>query len=420
MDEEGTIAAIRENVNFRSANAWTLVFAIFVASIGLNTNSAAVIIGAMLISPLMGPIVGAGLALGINDFDLLRRSFQNLLIAVCLSIFASTCYFLISPLSEVQSELLARTQPTFYDVLIALFGGAAGIVAVSRREKGNAIPGVAIATALMPPLCTAGFGLARLEIKFFAGALYLFVINSVFICLSTYAFVRYMKFRAVSVTDAVVQKRLNQWILTTVAVVVLPSLVLAWHLQRETLFRSRANAFINKEMRYDRSFVVNREILFGWGEPKITVSLIGESLDQASLDLLKEKMRLYSLEPQALEVRQASLEESLEKRMNERMKTESNQLREYQLKLSQRDMELSNYAIAEELTGKISKELVPLFNSVNQVVVWARRGSGVEFETRVLVHWKSSPTKSDREKVSKFLEQRVPINSDFIAHVRNI
>ncbi len=171
MDEDATVATIRENVNFHSANAWTLVFAIFVASIGLNTNSAAVIIGAMLISPLMGPIVGAGLAMGINDFSLLKRSGQNLLYAVVISILTSTCYFLVSPLSEVQSELLARTQPTFYDVLIAIFGGAAGIVAVSRKEKGNAIPGVAIATALMPPPVYGRVWLGQWGMDIFCGSI---------------------------------------------------------------------------------------------------------------------------------------------------------------------------------------------------------------------------------------------------------
>ncbi|MBL7687114.1 MAG: TIGR00341 family protein, partial [Bdellovibrionaceae bacterium] len=186
FDERGATTAIRDNVNLTSANAWSLIFAIFIASIGLNVNSVAVIIGAMLISPLMGPIVGAGLALGVNDFSLLRRSILNLAYAVGISVVTSTLYFLISPLSEIQSELLARTRPTFYDVLVAILGGAAGIVATSSKERGNAIPGVAIATALMPPLCTAGFGIAKGEIGYLVGALYLFVINSIFICISTY------------------------------------------------------------------------------------------------------------------------------------------------------------------------------------------------------------------------------------------
>ena len=180
-DNFATISSIERGVEFKGINVWTLIFAIFVASIGLNVNSTAVIIGAMLISPLMGPIMGLGLSVGIYDFALLKRSLKNLSIAVVISVLTSAIYFMISPLSEAQSELLARTTPTIYDVFIALFGGFAGIVAGAGKEKGNAIPGVAIATALMPPLCTAGYGLATGNIYFFVGAFYLFFINAVMI-----------------------------------------------------------------------------------------------------------------------------------------------------------------------------------------------------------------------------------------------
>ena len=172
-DELDTIESIKKGVEFKGTNLWVLIFATFVASLGLNTNSTAVIIGAMLISPLMGPIMGFGLGLGISDFELIKRSFRNFATATIFSVITSTLYFLISPISEAQSELLARTQPTVYDVLIAFFGGLAGIVASSTKSKGNVIPGVAIATALMPPLCTAGFGLASGNLYYFFGAFYL-------------------------------------------------------------------------------------------------------------------------------------------------------------------------------------------------------------------------------------------------------
>jgi uncharacterized hydrophobic protein (TIGR00271 family) len=165
-----TIKSIEKGVEFRGINVWTLIFAIFVASIGLNVNSTAVIIGAMLISPLMGPIMGLGLSVGIYDFALLKKSLKNLSIAVVISVITSAIYFAVSPLDEAQSELLARTTPTLYDVLIALFGGMAGIVSGASKEKGNAIPGVAIATALMPPLCTAGFGIGTGNLFYFLGA----------------------------------------------------------------------------------------------------------------------------------------------------------------------------------------------------------------------------------------------------------
>ena len=195
MSEAKAIANIKADAAFRGANLWVLIFAIFVASLGLNVNSTAVIIGAMLISPLMGPIVGMGLSLGINDLDLLKSSAKNFAVATAVSVLTATVYFLLSPYKEVQSELLARTSPTLYDVMIAFFGGAAGIVAIATGGKGNIIPGVAIATALMPPLCTAGYGLATGQWLFFLGAFYLFFINTVFISLATYLGVRFMGFK---------------------------------------------------------------------------------------------------------------------------------------------------------------------------------------------------------------------------------
>lgn len=185
-DERQIVAQISSGVSFRGANLWVLIFAIFIASLGLNVNSPAVIIGAMLISPLMGPIIGMGLAVGINDVELLKRSARNFGVATLISVLTATVYFLLTPLGDARSELLARTSPTLYDVLIATCGGAAGIIALCTKGKGNVIPGVAIATALMPPLCTAGYGLATGHWLYFLGAFYLFFINTVFISLATY------------------------------------------------------------------------------------------------------------------------------------------------------------------------------------------------------------------------------------------
>lgn len=195
VNEEEVVESIIKGVEFRGTNLWILIFSILIASIGLNVNSTAVIIGAMLISPLMGPIMGVGLGIGINDFELIKKSLKNLFIAVVISIFVSTFYFYITPLKDAQSEILARTTPAIWDVFIAFFGGLAGIVAGSRKDKSNVIPGVAIATALMPPLCTASYGIANLNLTYFAGAFYLFFINSVFISFATFLIVRVLKFK---------------------------------------------------------------------------------------------------------------------------------------------------------------------------------------------------------------------------------
>lgn len=236
--------SLRSGVVFRGTNLWVLIFATFIASIGLNVNSTAVIIGAMLISPLMGPIMGLGYGSAIGDFPLARRATLNLGIAAGISLLASALYFALTPLQGQASELLARTTPTLWDVLIALFGGLAGIVGVTRKEKGNVIPGVAIATALMPPLCTAGYGLANLNLSYFLGASYLFSINSVFIAAATFVMVRFMRLPTVTFIDAVTERRARSALGAIVFVTAAPSLWLAVNLVRNEVYSSRAEAFL--------------------------------------------------------------------------------------------------------------------------------------------------------------------------------
>ena len=187
--------SIRSGVSFKGSQLLVLIFAIFIASLGLNTDSIPVIIGAMLISPLMGPIIGMGLAIGIEDFSLLKRSLKNIVMAIIGSLLASAIYFMISPQYEGSSQLLARTPPSIYDVFVALFGGAAGIVSIACKNKGQVMPGVAIATSLMPPLCTAGYGIATLQSHFFFGALYLFFTNMIFILFASLIGVKLMNFK---------------------------------------------------------------------------------------------------------------------------------------------------------------------------------------------------------------------------------
>ncbi len=206
-DYEGTVKGIKRDLVFKGHSIWILVSSIFIASIGLNQNSTAVVIGAMLISPLMGPILGVGLAVGTYDWEALKRSIKYFIVAIVVSIITSTLYFLMTPLKDAQSELLARTEPNILDVFIAVFGGIAGIVAGSRKEKTNVIPGVAIATALMPPLCTAGYGLATAQYNYFFGAFYLFFINSFFISLSTVLVVRYLRFPLVNYISKLHEKK---------------------------------------------------------------------------------------------------------------------------------------------------------------------------------------------------------------------
>jgi uncharacterized hydrophobic protein (TIGR00271 family) len=220
---DNVIDTITRGIVFKGTNLWILVFAIFIASLGLNVNSTAVIIGAMLVSPLMGPIMGMGLSLGINDLQLLKNALRNYIFATVVGLITSTIYFTITPINEAHSEILARTQPNIYDVLIAFFGGLAGIIATSSKQKGNVITGVAIATALMPPLCTAGFGLATLNWQYFSGAFYLYFINTVFIAFATLITVRFLKFPLKHLADEVAEKKSKRIITTIVLITFIPS-----------------------------------------------------------------------------------------------------------------------------------------------------------------------------------------------------
>lgn len=299
--------AIREGVSFRGTNILILIIAILIASLGLNTNSTAVIIGAMLISPLMGPIIGLGLAVGVQDFNLLQRSARNLFMAASFSVVASTIYFLISPVAEGHSELLARTSPTIYDVLIGFFGGGAGIVAIASRSKGNVIPGVAIATALMPPLCTVGYGLATLQSTYFFGALYLFLINSIFIALSTFIGVKLMHYAPIPESNPERAKKVRRLIYSLAILAILPSIYLTYNMLRENRFIMNASRFVNNEMRFPSTRVLTTSATINHGEKQIDVTLIGTPLPTDSLErALTPLLSHYGLEGAVLNIVQGS------------------------------------------------------------------------------------------------------------------
>lgn len=426
-DQEGSIHSIKANVDFKSENAWTLVFAIFMASVGLNINSTAVIIGAMLISPLMGPIVGIGLALGTYDFELLKRALRNLIIAVLISIAAATIYFLLSPIGTAQSELLARTQPSFFDVLIAFFGGAAGIIAISRKEKGNAIPGVAIATALMPPLCTAGFGIASGHYSYFFGALYLFIINSVFIAVSTFIFVRFLKFPEVSSIELNRQKNLHRWMVGIIIVTIIPSLVLVWFLQRENQFKSRASKFISQEMHFEKSFIVGQKIIYNFKAPRIKLTLIGETLSPTRIDSLRNRLKSYKLKPEMLEIKQASLTDSLSEKFNETISTEKALTDQLQVKLNESELKLKEQADRIKTSQSVTNEISAFLPSIDEVFIvnhlvdtsTTQNKLPKEIET-INVRWKILPSKSELKKVNDFLKNRLNVHIESISHSKRI
>lgn len=429
-DPEETIEYIRKGIEFKGTNIWILIFAILVASIGLNMNSAAVIIGAMLISPLMGPIMGVGMGVGINDFDLIKKSAKNLGLMVGISVITSTLYFWLTPLSDAQSELLARTTPTIWDVMIALFGGLAGIVAGSRKEKSNAIPGVAIATALMPPLCTAGFGLATGNMGYFLGAFYLFTINSVFISISTLIIVRFLKYPTKQFVDEQREQKVKRYITIFVILFIMPSLYIAFNLVQKSVFEREAGVFITENFVFDNAQVINKTITSEGDLRRIEVALIGQPVPQETIALLQKKIENNPrLENAELIVRQGAIQEGLDmetvQMMNQSLKSgiiedlykrneEALQSKDAKIDVLQKEIvklrsrELPITDIATEL--KAQHPNVSEFTlTVNPMVNLQKNVT--DTVTFAYVRFKSKPQASEPERLENWLKARTKADS---------
>lgn len=306
---------IEKDIIFKGTNLWILMFAIIIASVGLNMNSTAVIIGAMLISPLMGPINGMGYGIATYNFPLFRKAVKNFTFAVITGLVASTIYFGISPVSSAHSELLARTSPTIYDVIIALFGGLAGIVAITSKYKGNVIPGVAIATALMPPLCTAGYGLATAQFNFFFGAIYLFTINTVFIAISSMVISQVLKFPIRTLVNEDQKNRVNRWITVIIIVTIVPSIYFGYLLVEKEKFTENAHNFTNNISVFEDNYLLKYDI----NPDKETIKLIygGGSLTNVHQEKIKEKAKDFALEDARIDFQQGFSFSEFQTRLSE-------------------------------------------------------------------------------------------------------
>ena len=370
---------LRNGVEMRGTNLWVLMFAIFIASIGLNVNSTAVIIGAMLISPLMGPILGLGYGVGVLDIALIRRSLKNLGIAVGIALATSGLYFLVSPLNSADSELLARTTPTIWDVLIALFGGFAGIIGVTRKEKSNIIPGVAIATALMPPLCTAGYGMAHGNWSFIGGAFFLFAINCVFIAFSSAIVVRAFHVRETRYLDAAVATRVRRYVTAVVVLTLLPSTYFAYRMVQHEVFRARAQTFIAQQFESGNTHVTQTQI--NAGARTIELTLMGDYIpparQQALVARLSEKglvnarLVLHQMKDHEIDVSQlkSSLLSDLYARSQQQIEEKDRQLADFRAAQTQ--------SVADRLRLRaIAQELVVLFPNLSDITVSEGQGPG--------------------------------------------
>jgi len=410
-NEDEVVDSISRNSIFVGGPLWTLIFAIIIASVGLNVNSTAVIIGAMLISPLMGPIMGIGLGIGTNDFELVKRGGRNLLIATFISIATSAIYFYITPLHEAQSELLARTTPSIWDVFIAFTGGLAGIIAATRRDKSNVIPGVAIATALMPPLCTAGYGLAMGNWPFFFGALYLFFINSLFICISTYLIVRFLKFDKKHFEDPGVEKKVSRYILISVLLTVLPSIYLAYDIVQKSIFENNAQSFIREQFNFKTTQVINRNLRYAKGEKEIDLLLIGAEIPQNRVNAIKGNLKKYKLEGTTLRIRQG---------LNARQEIDFSQIKASIMEdVFKKENQSGSSVKADKLAQplpEIRSELIALFpeiksyslaNTVISRLDTQRKDTLTLFSAEV----SKAPSASNQLKIRSWLKSRLKVDS---------
>lgn len=421
-NEQDIIAQITSGVSFKGANLWVLIFAIFIASLGLNVNSTAVIIGAMLISPLMGPIIGMGLAVGINDLELLKRSAKNYGVATLISVLTATIYFLISPLSEVQSELLARTSPTLYDVLIAFCGGAAGIIALCTGGKGNIIPGVAIATALMPPLCTAGFGLATGHWLYFLGAFYLFFINTVFIALATYVGVRLFHFQQKKSLSSEKDKQARRIVMVLVVATMIPAAYMTVLIVQRSVFDNNVNRFVRAELTQRGTQIISNSV--DKDSLRLRIVAVGREITEAKQKEAQGKMAFYGLGNFQLRIIQGTQSDSLIMLNNElstmttSRESERRQMLELSSQVSALKNELNEYKRYESLTKEIRSEVSFLFPEIESLSI--SRVAEVTSDTVQVNHHvvaiidtsNGKPmSKAESQKLREWLQARVKADS---------
>ena len=415
-DREATIEGVKKDISFKGHNAWILIFSVFVASIGLNVSNTAVVIGAMLISPLMGPIVGLGLSVAINDVETLRKSLINLGVMVVLSVITAYLYFTISPLTKETPELLARTYPTILDVLIAIFGGLALIVAKTKKgTMASVIFGVAIATALMPPLCTVGYGLAVGNLQYAGGAIYLFSINAVFIALTSFLLAKILRFPMVKYANSKHRKRIAQIATIISVIVIVPSIILFLNLLEIEVFDNKAKEFIATNIKYDGTVILKSNQ--DHDTDKIEIFLIGRLVPNITINKWKEELKKNTvLENTNLQVFQAA-DQSGEMAMelsgklkfdilDELYEKNEQLLMDKEAKIKFLENELTSLKIKELRFDEISKEVKINYSEIIALSYYNKVTTN--FKTTdtipvIAITWDKKYAKKNREKDAKRL-----------------
>lgn len=408
---------IRKNIPFKGPNVYILFAAVIIASVGLNVNSIPVIIGAMLISPLMGPIIGLGLGLGTNDRDLVLFSIKNLLVMVGISLLAATLYFILTPLEiDNPTELLARTRPTIYDVFIALFGGMAGVLETARKEKGTVVSGVAIATALMPPLCTVGYGIANLSWQYTIGALFLFSINCIFIAMAAYLMAKFLKFPVLTVE----QNRRRYYILSYGLVILLAgtSVVTGYQVIRENEFTKNANRFVKKNHTIGKTYIYDSQVDIDSKPYMLELRLAGETLNNDTREMLLRDAENYGIMRSQIVIHEDATVQV--DRLNETeivknliaTNTNNIQVRDDSIKVL--NAQLENYKQQQLPAAQLAAELQVQMPDIVRVTM--AKGTSMEKDVVtsenqvvVIVYCSKQPGEMERAKVLEWLKVRLQV-----------
>lgn len=404
---------IEKGVVFKGTNLWILIFAIVVASIGLNMNSTAVIIGAMLISPLMGPINGMGYSLATYDFFLFRKAVKNFTFAVTASLLTSTIYFAVTPVSTAHSEILARTSPTIYDVLIALFGGLAGIIAISSKRKGNVIPGVAIATALMPPICTAGYGLATMQFNFFFGAMYLFTINTVFIGVASLFVCQFLRFPIRTIVDSDRRKRINQYISLILTITIVPSVYFGYLLVENEKFSQRAQLFVKEISVTEGTYLLDSKL----NSTARGIDLIysGYGLSEESRRNIKNKALVYRIDTSRIVINSGanlSILDQSKQRYESEKDIMAKQLNATEFMLQSSERKLDSLQLLPTKGNMILKEIRPLYSQVlscsyTESYIYSDSVQSAKMPIVIFFTKKAALKKVDKQKIEDWLKMRL-------------
>ena len=425
IDTVKAAESIRNNIYFKGPNVWILVCAIVLASVGLNVNSTAVIIGAMLVSPLMGPIIGIGLGIGTNDTPLIKSAFKNLIVMMSISVVAATVYFLVTPLKLANpTELLARTNPTIYDVMIALFGGLAGIFELSRKEKGTVISGVAIATALMPPLCTAGYGIASGSLNYFLGALYLFFINCIFIILATYIMVKYLKFNEVEFQDGKKEKRTKTLMTAIVILFIVPSILSAMVMIRENKFKIEVEAFISENKNLEKGYIYDYRINTRKGR-SVEVFIAGDPMTATEKTRILESAGRHGISESQIKFSERKLSDNEGDASETLMKgiyaRTDQEISRREKRIADLENELAVYKAEEIPYAKIAREIKSQYPSVTDIFIG--KGAGVQTDSLTLSHgivviadYNGKLPEDECRKLEEWLKIRLDNNSLNVVH----